>query len=294
MALWPAWISKLSNKDQPLCIHKPLVQLASSEQEATRMQTLIQKRQDLGLTPVSAHQAQAAGLQWPKHQWGGIISRLDGWVDPLQLQRNLRSALAGSSQLVTQINDDVACLERSKSKRKGLWQVHQKRGERNCFDVVIICSALGSLGLLNSLGHDRQMEPVLGQVLKLRVPDNQNNWQGWPAVLVYQGINLIPYGSDQLLMGATVEPGEQADPNPLALMQQRSGELPDWLQAAKIINQWHGLRAKPVHRSAPILEVLEPGLILATAHYRNGVLLTPASAEWIAKTLEHKQELTCS
>jgi glycine/D-amino acid oxidase-like deaminating enzyme len=37
-----------------------------------------------------------------------------------------------------------------------------------------------------------------------------------------------------------------------------------------------------VDRPAPLLEALEPGLILASGHYRNGVLLAPATAEWIA------------
>jgi glycine/D-amino acid oxidase-like deaminating enzyme len=27
---------------------------------------------------------------------------------------------------------------------------------------------------------------------------------------------------------------------------------------------------------------LEPGLILASGHYRNGVLLAPATAEWVS------------
>ena len=40
-------------------------------------------------------------------------------------------------------------------------------------------------------------------------------------------------------------------------------------------------------RPAPLLEELEPGLILASGHYRNGVLLTPGTAEWVAAELEH-------
>ena len=36
----------------------------------------------------------------------------------------------------------------------------------------------------------------------------------------------------------------------------------------------------------PLMEVLEPGLILASGHYRNGVLLTLATAEWVGTALE--------
>ena len=51
------------------------------------------------------------------------------------------------------------------------------------------------------------------------------------------------------------------------------------------MGRWHGLRARPSGRPAPLLEVLEPGLILATGHYRNGVLLAPATAEWVSEQI---------
>ena len=52
---------------------------------------------------------------------------------------------------------------------------------------------------------------------------------------------------------------------------------------ASIDDRWTGLRGKPINRTAPILKTLEPGLIIATGHYRNGILLAPASAEWVVK-----------
>ena len=47
-----------------------------------------------------------------------------------------------------------------------------------------------------------------------------------------------------------------------------------------MVRQWQGLRCRPVGRPAPVLEQLEPGLLLVSGHYRNGVLLAPASAAW--------------
>jgi len=55
-----------------------------------------------------------------------------------------------------------------------------------------------------------------------------------------------------------------------------------------VVGHWSGLRARPVDRPAPLLEELEPGLILASGHYRNGVLLTPGTAEWVAAELEQR------
>jgi glycine/D-amino acid oxidase-like deaminating enzyme len=47
-----------------------------------------------------------------------------------------------------------------------------------------------------------------------------------------------------------------------------------------VVRQWQGLRCRPVGRPAPLLEQLAPGLLLVSGHYRNGVLLAPASAAW--------------
>ena len=55
-----------------------------------------------------------------------------------------------------------------------------------------------------------------------------------------------------------------------------------------MVGHWSGLRARPVDRPAPLLEELEPGVILASGHYRNGVLLTPGTAEGVAAELEQR------
>jgi len=84
-----------------------------------------------------------------------------------------------------------------------------------------------------------------------------------------------------------VEPGTVAADDPLALMRNLNDSAPDWLRHATVIEHWSGLRARPVERPAPVLEVLEPGLIVASGLYRNGVLLAPATAEWISTELQN-------
>ena len=101
-----------------------------------------------------------------------------------------------------------------------------------------------------------------------------------------QGFNLIPTAPGRLLLGATVEPGDRASKDPLTLMRNLNERAPEWLRSAKVVGHWSGLRARPVDRAAPLLEELEPGLILASGHYRNGVLLTPGTAEWVAAAVE--------
>jgi glycine/D-amino acid oxidase-like deaminating enzyme len=40
-----------------------------------------------------------------------------------------------------------------------------------------------------------------------------------------------------------------------------------------------------------LLKELEPGLLINTGHYRNGILLAPSCAEWIGLKIENKSIL---
>jgi glycine/D-amino acid oxidase-like deaminating enzyme len=53
------------------------------------------------------------------------------------------------------------------------------------------------------------------------------------------------------------------------------------LAEGAVVQHWVGQRPRPWNRPAPIIECLEgyPGIIVATGHYRNGVLLAPATAQ---------------
>ena len=90
-------------------------------------------------------------------------------------------------------------------------------------------------------------------------------------------------------MGATLEPGIKASTEVLEQMKSMNGNAPHWLKEASVTNHWSGLRGRPTNRTAPILKTLEPGLIMATGHYRNGILLAPASAEWILEEIRKKE-----
>ena len=61
---------------------------------------------------------------------------------------------------------------------------------------------------------------------------------------------------------------------------------PKWMTNARVKHEWSGIRARPINEPAPLLKQLEPGLLINTGHYRNGVLLAPACAEWIGLEIE--------
>ena len=279
MELWPQWIEALQAHQPDLKLHPGLLQIAEDEQAAERMAALAAQRGDLGLTMVTNADLEAV---WPTASDGGLHSLQDGRVDPLLLQLALRLALAEQS---VELNPTaVVQLERNNHH----WCVHRANGDRSVHDVVVISTALNSDVLLEPLGHARPMKPVLGQALALQLQTGPTTWTNWPSVLVDQGFNLIPTEPGRLLLGATVEPGDRSSDDPLALMRSLNERAPEWLRSATVVGHWSGLRARPVDRPAPLLEELEPGLILASGHYRNGVLLTPGTAEWVATELEQR------
>jgi len=281
MALWPAWTTELSSAAHPLHLQTSLVQLASTADEAERMQRLAKEREAFGLRFLSAEELQTDHPDWPGGTNGALESLHDGRIDPLALLRALRHRLGELG--VRLLGNNVESIQRSDNEPSGRWQLNLANSDSVNADHVVVCSALASQGLLQGLGHNLPLAPVLGQVVELQL--NEESPQGpcrpWPAVLVCQGINLVRHGRNRLWLGATLEPGVEADPAALDTMLDLQGHAPPWLKEATVLQRWQGLRARPVERPAPLLEVLEPGLIVASGHYRNGVLLTPATAEWV-------------
>ena len=107
----------------------------------------------------------------------------------------------------------------------------------------------------------------------------------WKGCLIWKGINLVPRPHRRLWLGATVEPGEEASAPALADMQSLEGTAPAWLQQAEVLSQWQGLRARPSGQPAPVLEQPRPRLLVVSGHYRNGILLAPACANWAAEQI---------
>ena len=280
MALWPAWVSALQRQEPNLTLETPLLQLADGDETLGRMRQLAEARSARGVSLLERHELQSI---WPGITHGGLLSERDGRINPLLLLKALRKALANLP--VTGVTAAVETISRTGQGQGSGWQLVCHDGRCLHQDAVVICAALNSPALLQPLGHPRPMQPVLGQALKLKITSGPADWMSWPAVLVHRGYNLIPDGHGHLLLGATVEPGERSMPEPLQLMRDLEHSAPEWLRNARVLDHWSGLRARPVERPAPLLERLEPGLLLATGHYRNGVLLTPATAEWVEQNL---------
>ncbi|ADI63681.1 NAD(P)/FAD-dependent oxidoreductase [Trichormus azollae] len=151
-------------------------------------------------------------------------------------------------------------------------------------DWFIVAAGLGSTAITAQLNHKVHIRPVLGQALYLSLGRILGNPDFQP-VITGNDIHLVPMGSGDYWVGATVEFPNDADEifanKELleSLQKQALAFCPD-LASAKVVRTWSGLRPRPENRPAPVIDKL-PGfsnVLLATGHYRNGVLLAPATA----------------
>ena len=288
MALWPTWVEQLNHPESPLHLETPLIQLAGNTEEAQMLKQLAANRSQSGLQFIENHLLRKTEPAWPRIGHGAMLSKGDGRIDPLRLLQAMRRGLADCN-VDCRATEVVELQRQSSPEQRRRWRVKTTDGSSEDVDWVVICSALGSKALLQKLGHPRPMEPVLGQVLELQLNNPTGEWTAWPAVLTCGGINLIPHGQDRLWIGATLEPGTTADHAAADTMKRLNDLAPTWFEDTTLAGQWSGLRARPIERPAPLLEELEPGLLLASGHYRNGVLLTPATAEWVCEQIENAQ-----
>lgn len=162
-------------------------------------------------------------------------------------------------------------------------------------DWVVVAAGLGTTPLLHSqpIASGLNIKPVLGQALKLRCsqPLGGNNSQ---PVITGDDVHIVPMGGCEYWVGATVEFPDTTEevkpqPEPLnRLLKTAIAICPD-LGTGEIVHQWYGLRPRPEGRPAPVIEALGgfSNVLLATGHYRNGVLLAPATALHIRQLIKN-------
>lgn len=214
---------------------------------------------------------------------GGIYSPSDRQVDPVALTQALIQAaqLRGAQvQFQTQVEQISAELGR-------VHTLHTSQGSI-AVDWLVVAAGLGSTPLTAQLRSPVEIRPVLGQALHLR---RQTPFPSLRPVIQAEDVHLVPLNAWDLWVGATVEFTEegnlQPDPARLEKVRQQAIALCPDLEAAQVLRSWSGLRPRPEGRSAPVIEALVgyENVLLATGHYRNGVLLAPITAlkilDWI-------------
>lgn len=201
---------------------------------------------------------------------------------PLDIQvenRRLLSALANSINELgvrTICGVNVNSIETEKFRVKG---VQTSSGRFHCSTVVLAAGAWTS-----SIATAVKIEPVRGQMICLTSQPRLTR-----HVIYSPRGYVVPRQVGRLLAGSTSEAAGFAKLVTVEGVNQilrNALEIAPSVAALPIVDFWSGLRPKapdglPV--LGPCVEI--DGLIYATGHYRNGILLAPITGKLIARTI---------
>jgi glycine oxidase len=143
-------------------------------------------------------------------------------------------------------------------------------------DLVVLASGAWTPALAQLVGLDLPGEPVKGQMLRLAAPDGLLH-----AFIHSPDLYLIARAGQGVVVGATMErAGFDLADDGAAVERLAAGarRLLPALAHAPVPETWTGLRPRLLH-GRPVLARLDDTLVLATGHFRNGILLAPATAD---------------
>ena len=161
-------------------------------------------------------------------------------------------------------------------------------GERVAAEHVVVAAGAWS-GAIEGLpdGARIPLRPVKGQILRLRDPRGPGLLE---RIVRFEGGYLVPRGDGRYVLGATVEErGFDTTVTAGALYEllRDAGELVPGIHELVVEETAAGLRpATP--DNAPVLGAAGEveGLVWATGHHRNGILLAPVTADIVAGVLD--------
>jgi glycine oxidase len=159
-------------------------------------------------------------------------------------------------------------------------------GERVRAEQVVLAAGAWS-GELPGLPPRARVpvRPVKGQILRLREPAGPGLLH---RVLRFEGGYLVPRGDGRYVLGATVEErGFEAQPTAGGVYEllRDARELVPGILELQIEELSVGFRPATPDNAPVIGPSAVEGLVWATGHHRNGVLLAPLTAELVADVL---------
>jgi glycine oxidase len=211
-----------------------------------------------------------------------VLSHDEGQVDNRRLGRALQEAARRAGVRIRR-NCAVQSLECTPRRVSGV------RTNEGFLAATYVVNALGAWsGQLAGLPEDLivPVTPIKGQMLAVAMPQQYLHRVVWAG-----GVYLVPREDGRLIVGATVE--DQGFDERLT-----AGGMHDLLHgmlraipgaaAFTVSETWTGLRPNTPDGRPFLGPTALDGYILATGHYRNGVLLTPITAVAVADAITGK------
>ena len=236
------------------------------------------------------------------------IGRFPGFNHELESETGQTTGLRTEGTLaVAYDSDDLAALDRLTAFRHSIGLNAERLDARQCrkLEPFLAPGTRGGVLATGDLSVDNRrylaalqtaarkaVRPVKGQILRLRHPENLPPVAAHTIRAIVKGrdIYIVPREDGELVVGATQEERDDRDVTAGAVHDL----LRDAMTALPVISELilaetnAGLRPGS-QDNGPIVGPVSPRLIVATGHYRNGILLSAATADAVAALLNGGQ-----
>jgi glycine oxidase len=285
-ALWPAFASELQDASGVEIAMRPTgtLLLARDSDEEAELARQREFRRSLGLEVRALRGSEARELEpaLAPTLRAALEAPGDHSVDPRPVLRALRSACHGAG---VELREQAPLAGLDQDGRR-LRAAILADGGRISAGAVVLAAGPWS-GQLPGLaqGAGVPVRPVKGQILRLRDPDGPGLLE---RVVRYEGGYVVPRGDGRYVLGGTVEErGFDLSPTAGAAYEllREARELLPGVTELEIEEHSVGMRPGTPDNLPAVGRATIDGLWWATGHYRNGILLTPLTAELVVDAL---------
>jgi glycine oxidase len=283
--LYPAWAKELEERSgvDVDYVESGSLSVAFTEAEAYELDGQVAWQRAAGLRADFLTAAELKRLE-PKvsdKALAGAHHPDDHQVDPTKLLKALSIAAARAGALFR------TGYVRSLVEEKGQVTGADVDGERLTADYVVL--AAGSWSGLVAGGHvdPRVVKPARGQMvgLELRQPPTR-------CFLKSASGYVVPRTDGRVICGSTMELvgyDKRVTAKGVAKILSAAMELIPELAEAAVTSTWSGLRPWSQDGLPLLGDAGVPGLLLATGHFRNGILLAPITAKVIGQLIRNER-----
>ncbi len=277
-ALWPEFVAELEAASGIAVDYRGegTIVVALDRDDAERLRFQYDFQQGLGLETewLTGYAAREREPHLAREVTAAILSPRDHQVDNRKVAMALRAAFTGAGGTLRE-HTEVTEVLFAGGRVRGV-----RAGEAELEDDTVVVAAGAWSGDLPGLPAEARppVRPVKGQTLALRMDRTAPLIR---RVVWGPNVYLVPRLDGRLICGATVEEaGFDTELTAGGLMDvlRHAWEVLPGIYDLALIESWAGLR--PTSRDdAPILgQSSVPGLVIATGHHRNGILLGPLTA----------------
>ena len=286
LALYPGFVAMVEETSGQRAGFRPkgTIEALFSRDARTELSTLIALHHGLGLKaePLRAEDARELEPALSEEMEVGVLRPDEAAVDNRALTRAvLEAARRSGAEIFSNCGVESIWRDGDKYRRCAGLVLQNEKVEAAWTIIAAGCFSAG----LEEVEAYAPVRPAKGQMIALRAEELKIE-----RVLWSEKIYLVPRNDGRILAGATVEyvgfdKGTTA--GGIEKILSAAIELAPGLAAARIEETWAGLRPdSPDH--LPILGPTDlEGLLIATGHFRSGILLAPITAklmrEWITE-----------